>query len=73
LQFGIFSFYESSADGKNKSAKDKVSSHISGVFDHSKSLLGQSFKALHTSTLNEKLEGNAWQAACILIKLKTSA
>lgn len=74
LQFGIFSFHESAADGKNKSAKDKVSSRISGVFEHSKFLLGQSFKAtLHTSTLNEKLEGNAWQAACILIKLKTSA
>lgn len=74
LQFGIFSFYESAADGKRKPASDKISDRIQGIFDYSKSLLGNEFKAtLHTSALNEELEENSWQAACILIKLKSSA
>lgn len=68
LQFGIFSFYESASDGKD-SARDKVSSRVNRVFYYSKLILGQKFKAtLHKSSLNEELEGNAWQAACILIR-----
>jgi hypothetical protein len=71
LQFGIFSFYESAEDGKRKSAKDKVSARISGIFDKSKYILGSDFKVtLHKSALNEELEGNAWQAVCVLCRTR---
>lgn len=69
LQFGALSFYASDYSGDRKSARDKVSDHIDRIFDHTKKLLGDSFRAkLYTTDINEDLPDNAWQAACIAIQ-----
>jgi hypothetical protein len=71
LQFGIFSFYASDSSGPRKSAQEKVSDYIERIFAHTKSILGDSFRAkLYTTEINEDLEDNAWQAACIAIQRK---
>lgn len=73
LKFGMFSFYQSAADGERKSAEQKVTDRIQGIYNNCLSLLGEEFQVrLHTTELNQDLENNAWQAACILMKVKSS-
>ncbi len=72
LQFGIFSFYQSAADGDRKTAQQKIADRINKTYTNCLSFLGEGFQvSLHTSELNQELENNAWQAACILMKVKS--
>ena len=72
LQFGIFSLYQSAADGDRKTAQQKIADRINKTYTSCLSFLGEGFQvSLHTSELNQELENNAWQAACILMKVKS--
>ena len=73
LQFGMFSFYQSAADGVRKSAQQKVTDKINKIYNICLSLLGEEFQvSLHTTEINQELGNNAWQAACVLMKVKSS-
>ena len=72
LQFGIFAFYESAFNGIRKTATEKIEARVNKIFDNSKLILGSNFDIkLYVTDMHDESE-NAWQAACIFVKLKKS-
>lgn len=69
LQFGLFAFYDSAMDGKQKTSNEKVDDKLKSVHEECKAILGDDFStSLHKSKIYREKE-SAWAAACLLIKL----
>jgi hypothetical protein len=66
LQFGIFAFYSSAADGK-KSAQKKLENRHNSILSRIESSYGDSFEISGSQRVN-KYSDSAWASSCIVIK-----
>jgi len=67
LQFGLFVFYSSVADGKIKTAKQKLENRYRTILSRAQSAWGQSLRIEGTNRVHEYGDG-AWVDACVVLR-----
>ncbi len=70
IQFGLFAFYDSAFDGVRKTAAEKIQDKIERVKENIQEILGDNFDVLVKQSKTYQVDGDAWVAVCILIRLK---
>ncbi|MFQ5628355.1 MAG: hypothetical protein ACE5I1_06315, partial [bacterium] len=71
IQFGLFAFYDSAYDGARKTAVEKIQDKIKTVKGNIREILGDAFYISVKKSKIHQVNGDAWVAGCVFIRLKS--
>lgn len=71
-QFGLFAFYDSAYDGARKTAVEKIQDKIKTVKGNIREILGDAFYISVKKSKIHQVNGDAWVAGCVFIRLKST-